>query len=112
MILHPVSRIAYPTSAIGSLSSARLGKVLMDAPLALTNDVATVNPFLILLLGMAVVIGGILVLRLHAFVALLLGALLVALLTSSEAIVQYALDQGMSAAEAWPAPHKLIQAVC
>lgn len=39
------------------------------------------SPFLILLIGMAVVIGGVLVLRLHAFLALLLAALTVAALT-------------------------------
>lgn len=49
---------------------------------------------------MAVVVGGILVLRLHAFVALLLGALLVTLLTTNEALEAYALAQGMSATEA------------
>ncbi len=42
------------------------------------------SPLLILLCGMAIVIGGILALRLHAFLALLLGALLVAGLTSRE----------------------------
>jgi GntP family gluconate:H+ symporter len=39
------------------------------------------NPLLILLIGMALVVGGILVLRLHAFLALIGAALLVALLT-------------------------------
>ncbi|MCB1086783.1 MAG: GntP family permease [Verrucomicrobiae bacterium] len=39
------------------------------------------SPFLLLAIGMAVVIGGILALRLHAFVALLLAALTVAALT-------------------------------
>jgi len=39
------------------------------------------NPLLILLIGMAVVVGGILVLRLHAFLALLAGAIVVLALT-------------------------------
>jgi len=55
-----------------------------------------VSPILILLIGMAVVIGSLLLLRLHAFLALLLGATIVALLTPSEAIIQYAVDRGMS----------------
>ncbi len=42
------------------------------------------DPLLIALLAVVVVIGGVLVLRLHAFLALTAGALLVALLTPSE----------------------------
>ena len=57
-------------------------------------------PFLILLAGMAVVIGGILWLRLHAFLALLLGALVVAALTPAESVRQYGLSKGMSPAAA------------
>jgi len=41
------------------------------------------NPLVILLIGMIVVVGGILALRLHAFLALILGALIVAALTPS-----------------------------
>lgn len=44
----------------------------------------------ILVAGMTVVIGGILVLRLHAFLALIFGALLVSALTPQTAIVEYA----------------------
>lgn len=44
----------------------------------------------ILAAGMIVVIGGILVLRLHAFLALIFGALLVAALTPQSAVVEYA----------------------
>ncbi len=58
------------------------------------------HPLLILLAGMAVVVGGILWLRLHAFLALLLGALVVATLTPSESIRQYGLSKGMSPAAA------------
>lgn len=49
------------------------------------------NPLWILLLGMAVVVGGILLLRLHAFLALIAGALLVALLTPSGYVYRYTL---------------------
>ena len=49
---------------------------------------------------MIVVIGGILFLRLHAFLALLLGALLVSILTPTQSVEQFALDRGMSAAAA------------
>ena len=45
------------------------------------------NPILIVLLGMAVVIVGVLVLRLHAFLALVLAAVLVAALTPTDALV-------------------------
>jgi gluconate:H+ symporter, GntP family len=56
------------------------------------------HPFLLLLIGMAVVVGGILLLRLHAFLALLLGALVVAVLTPPETLLQFALAKKMSAA--------------
>ncbi len=45
------------------------------------------SPVLIVLLGMAVVIVGVLVLRLHAFLALVLAAVLVAALTPADALV-------------------------
>ncbi len=54
------------------------------------------NPLIIVALGMLFVIGGIIGLRLHAFLALLLGAFVVALFTSSEAIIIYATGKGMS----------------
>jgi len=44
------------------------------------------DPLIILLIGMAVVIGGVLWLRLHAFVALIIGALVVGLLATPDAI--------------------------
>lgn len=47
------------------------------------------DPIVIMLLGMAVVVGGILWLRLHAFVALMAGALLVGALTPATAIVNW-----------------------
>ncbi len=45
------------------------------------------SPLLILFIGMAIVVGGVLALRLHAFLALLLGAVVVAGLTSTDQIV-------------------------
>jgi len=52
------------------------------------------NPLLILLIGMAVVVGGILVLRLHAFLALLAGAICVLALTPSAVAIGVRLGQG------------------
>ncbi|MDA2924376.1 GntP family permease [Acidobacteria bacterium AH-259-L09] len=46
---------------------------------------------------MIVVVGGVLLLRLHAFLALLLGALVVSVVTPPGAIEQFALEKGMSA---------------
>lgn len=45
------------------------------------------SPLLIMFIGMAIVVGGVLALRLHAFLALLLGAVVVAGLTTSDQIV-------------------------
>ena len=55
------------------------------------------DPLWILLVGVVVVVGGVLVLRLHAFLALLLGALAVGGLTPAASIRTFALDRGMSA---------------
>jgi len=61
-------------------------------------------PLLILLTGMAVVLGGVLVLRLHAFLALIAGALTVAVLTPAASLDAFARHQvaigKMSAPEA------------
>ena len=48
------------------------------------------NPLWILAAGMAVVVGGVLLLRLHAFLALILGALVVAFLTSTANLTDFA----------------------
>ena len=50
------------------------------------------DPLIILLVGMVVVVGGILFFRLHAFLALIAGALVVAVLTPSAALSRYAVD--------------------
>ena len=54
----------------------------------------------IFLIGLVVVLGGILALRLHAFLALILGAYLVAALTSGDAIRQHGISKKMTAEEA------------
>lgn len=58
------------------------------------------DPIFLLLIGMVIVIGGILWLRLHAFVALLAAAVTVAVLTPRDAIERVALAQGATAAAA------------
>jgi len=54
------------------------------------------DPLFILLIGILIVVGGIIILRLHAFLALLLGALIVAILTPESSIFAYADAKGMS----------------
>ncbi len=58
------------------------------------------DPLFILLVGIIIVVGGIIWLRLHPFLALLLGAMAVAFLTPAEAIEQYALGKGATEAAA------------
>jgi GntP family gluconate:H+ symporter len=58
------------------------------------------HPVLIMLSGMIVVVAGILWLRLHAFLALLLGAFLVAFLTPAQTVERHALNSGATAAAA------------
>jgi len=48
------------------------------------------SPFLLLLAGLVIVVGGILFLRMHAFLALILGAFCVALLTPESALEKFA----------------------
>jgi gluconate:H+ symporter, GntP family len=55
------------------------------------------DPLFILLVGIIFVVGGILGLRLHAFLALLLGAFAVALMTPAAAVEGYALSTGSTA---------------
>jgi GntP family gluconate:H+ symporter len=63
------------------------------------GEIVTIDPVLLLLIGMIVVLGGILLLRLHAFLALILGALIVGSLTTSAALEKYAKEKGMTAGE-------------
>lgn len=51
------------------------------------------SPLLLLLIGITIVVGGILTLRLHAFLALMLAAFAVALLTPESALQNYAAKQ-------------------
>lgn len=53
------------------------------------------DPLFILLIGIIIVVGGIIGFRLHAFVALLVAAFAVALLTPSAAVEIYALSKGV-----------------
>ena len=64
------------------------------------------DPLFILAIGILVVVGGIIGLRLHAFLALLLGAFVVAFLTPESAIILYATGKGMSLSEAQNLAHQ------
>lgn len=55
------------------------------------------DPLYILAVGMVVVVGGILWLRLHAFLALIAGALVVGVLTPASSLQAYGESKGMSA---------------
>lgn len=54
------------------------------------------DPLFILAIGILFVVGGIIGLRLHAFLALLLGAFVVAFLTPHASILLYAAEKGMN----------------
>lgn len=58
------------------------------------------DPFFILLIGLVIVVGGIIGLRLHPFLSLLIAALVVAWITPAISIEQYALGTGMDPASA------------
>ena len=58
------------------------------------------DPLLILAAGVIIVVGGIIGLKLHPFLALLLGAFVVALMTPAAAIEQFALAKGTAPAAA------------
>ena len=58
------------------------------------------DPLLILAAGVLIVVGGIIGLKLHPFLALLLGAFVVALMTPASAIEQFALAKGTAPAAA------------
>jgi GntP family gluconate:H+ symporter len=66
----------------------------MNVPHLMTDAV------FILFIGIVMVMGGIMGLKLHPFLALLLGALVVAIMTPTAAIQQYALDKGAAQAAA------------
>lgn len=58
------------------------------------------DPFLLLLLGVVIVVGGIIGFKLHPFLALIFAAFVVSTLTPDGLVEQFALDKGMSAADA------------
>ena len=58
------------------------------------------DPLFILSVGVVIVVGGIIGLKLHPFLALLLGAFAVAWLTPGSAIEQFALEKGLAPAAA------------
>lgn len=66
------------------------------------------HPFFILFVGIVIVIGGIIGFKLHPFLALLLAALAVALLTPVTSVEQFFLSKGLTAAEALKQSHKSI----
>ncbi|MFN8349646.1 MAG: SLC13 family permease [Spirosomataceae bacterium] len=67
-----------------------------------------IDPLIILAVGVLIVVGGIIGLKLHPFLALLSAALAVALLTPAEALVQFYVSKGSSAAEALKLAHKSV----
>ncbi|TDB68229.1 GntP family permease [Arundinibacter roseus] len=54
------------------------------------------DPLFILLIGVFLVVGGIIGLKLHPFLALIMGALVVAFLTPADAVEQFGLSKGLS----------------
>jgi gluconate:H+ symporter, GntP family len=66
------------------------------------------DPLVILVVGVIIVVGGIIVLDLHPFLALLLAAVIVALMTPETAVEQFALSKGATQAAASTLAHKSI----
>jgi gluconate:H+ symporter, GntP family len=64
------------------------------------------DPIFILIIGIIIVVGGIIGLKLHPFLSLLLAALVVALLTPAASVEQFYLLKGSSAEEALKLSHK------
>ncbi len=57
------------------------------------------DPIILIFIGLAVIIGSILILKLHPVLALLFGAIIVGILTTGDHLIQYAQSKGMSDAE-------------
>lgn len=68
------------------------------------------DPLWIFLVGIVTVVGGILVLRLHAFLALLAGALIVSALTPQDALERYARDNNLTSVETQELIHQSVSA--
>lgn len=57
------------------------------------------DPIILLFIGLAVIFGSILILKLHLVLALLFAAILVGILTSADNLIQFAQLEGFSTAE-------------
>jgi GntP family gluconate:H+ symporter len=66
------------------------------------------DPIIILIAGIVIVVGGIIILKLHPFLALLLAALIVALLTPESLSYEFFMGKGMTSAEAMKLAQKSI----
>ena len=66
------------------------------------------DPIIILIAGIVIVVGGIIILKLHPFLALLLAALIVALLTPESLTYEFFMGKGMTSAEAMKLAQKSI----
>lgn len=66
------------------------------------------DPIIILIADIVIVVGGIIILKLHPFLALLLAALMVALLTPESLTYEFFMGKGMSPAEAMKLAQKSI----
>lgn len=66
------------------------------------------DPIIIILIGVAVVLFCIIILRLHAVISLLLAALVTGLLTTPDLLYDYAIHKGMSENEALAMAHQVI----
>ena len=66
----------------------------------MTLSLFLAEPAVILFTGIIIVAGGIIWLKLNPFLALLLGALVVAIMTPASAVEQYALSKGATTAAA------------
>jgi GntP family gluconate:H+ symporter len=60
------------------------------------------DPIILLAIGIVLVVGGIIGLKLHPFLALLLGAFVVAILTPASILEQFALSKGWTQALHYP----------
>jgi GntP family gluconate:H+ symporter len=80
--------LLFPIRAMGVLYAGRGMLKRLEPP------GIRMNPLWILLIGMTIVIGGILILRMHAFLSLIAAALVVALLTPASYVYRFSLRAG------------------
>ena len=66
------------------------------------------DPIVILLIGIAVILISIIVLKLHPFISLLLSAIIVALLTPESNLIAYFITKGLASEEAIKMSHKAV----